>query len=174
MSKLFGLIFISCVAGIYGGELCSSPSVKASSYTPSDASTLTHMAYIAEWTLTCSNSVGKEGLSLYANVQGAIVPVVRSQSDANKYQISWAQETKMIKSSAADFTVDLYDEEGYAALKRVQGRGEDISAVKPLASIVVNYPGAFKGHYINSELLASIVAALVFYFAYASKSALMA
>ena len=34
----------------------------------------------------------------------------------------------------------MYDEDGYAAVKRVVERGEDVATVKPMATIVVNYP----------------------------------
>ena len=34
----------------------------------------------------------------------------------------------------------LYDEDGYGAVKRVLERGEDIETVKPMATVVVNYP----------------------------------
>ena len=34
----------------------------------------------------------------------------------------------------------LYDEDGYAAIKRVVERGEDIATVKPIATVVINYP----------------------------------
>ena len=34
----------------------------------------------------------------------------------------------------------LYDEDGYAAIKRVVERGEDVATVKPMAKVVVNYP----------------------------------
>ena len=37
----------------------------------------------------------------------------------------------------------MYDEDGYAAVKRVVERGEDVTSVKPMATIVVNYPVTF-------------------------------
>ena len=59
--------------------------------------------------------------------------------------------------------------------RRAAERGEDpSSAAKPLVTIVVEYPGAYKGALVNSELLAAALAALVFYLAYSSKAALLA
>ena len=58
--------------------------MKASSYTPSDAQVLTHIPFIAEFSLACSN--GATEVSLYANINGALVPVIRSQ-DGSKYQV---------------------------------------------------------------------------------------
>ena len=88
-----------------------------------------------------------------------------------RYQISWTTEVKHAKTG--DHEVNLYDEEGYTAAKRALESGEG-SAVKPLVTIVVNYPGAYKGPWINSELLAAALSILVFYLAYSSKSALLA
>jgi hypothetical protein len=53
-------------------------------------------------------------------------------------QVSWTKELKEAKTG--DHDVHLYDEEGYSAVKRVVERGEDPSTVKPLVTIVVNYP----------------------------------
>ena len=45
--------------------------------------------------------------------------------------------------SRGEVTVPLYDAEGYAQVKRAMDKGEDVSAVTPLVSIVVNYPGSY-------------------------------
>jgi len=157
------------------GEICTNPSVKASSYTPSNAEVLTHVAFIAEFTLTCAN--GAKDVNLYARIEGgrALLPAVRSASNPSKYQVSWTQEVKTARSG--DYSVHLYDEESAGAVKRVLESGATEipeSTVKPLVTIVVNFPGAYTGHYLNSELLATILVAVVFYLAYSSKSALLA
>jgi translocon-associated protein subunit delta len=63
---------------------CENPKVKATSYTPSDAQVLTHIPFIAEFSLACSN--GATNVLLYANINGALLPVVRSV-DGTKYQV---------------------------------------------------------------------------------------
>jgi translocon-associated protein subunit delta len=63
---------------------CENPKVKATSYTPADAQVLTHIPFIAEFSLACSN--GATDVLLYANINGALLPVVRSQ-DGTKYQV---------------------------------------------------------------------------------------
>ena len=52
--------------------------------------------------------------------------------------MSWSKELKDAKSG--DHEVNLYDDEGYSAVKRVVERGEDPATVKPLVTIVVNFP----------------------------------
>merc|ERR1712037_748254 len=151
------------------GREMPEPEGAVSSYTPSDAQVLTHIAFVAEFSLTCSN--GASNVALYADLNGALVPVVRSQDAGGRYQISWTTEVKHAKTG--DHEVNLFDEEGYTAAKRAIESGE-ASAVKPLVTIVVNYPGAYKGPWINSELLAAALSILVFYLAYSSKSALLA
>ncbi len=143
--------------------------MQASSYTPSDAQVLSHIAFVAEFSLSCSN--GASNVNLYADMSGTLVPVVRSQDAGGRYQLSWTTEVKHAKTG--DHEVNLYDEEGYADVKRANDRGE-ANTVKPLVTIVINYPGAYKGPWVNSELLAAALSILVFYLAYSSKSALLA
>merc|ERR1712008_480033 len=52
---------------------CENPKVQASSYTSSDSQVLTHIPFITEFTLTCSN--GAASIPLYASVKGALIPV---------------------------------------------------------------------------------------------------
>lgn len=65
--------------------------------------------------------------------------------------------------------MNLFDEEGYAALRKAIRNGEDTSSVKPLAVVVLNHPGAYLGPWINSELLAAFLAAFVTYTAFSAK-----
>jgi translocon-associated protein subunit delta len=145
--------------------------VQASSYTPNDAQVLTHIPYVAEFSLTCSNAAAANNAQLYADIEGKLVPVVRSQDAGGRYQLSWTKEVKHAKTG--DHEVNLYDEEGYYDVKKARDRGEG-STVKPLVTIIVNYPGAYKGPWVNSELLAAALSILVFYLAYTSKAALLA
>ena len=130
---------------------------------------MTHIPFITEFTLTCSNGASK--VPLYASINGALIPVQQS-ADGKKYQIGWTEELKHAK--AGDHSVNFYDDAGYSAMKRVLERGDDTSGVKPLVTIVVNYPGAYNGPWINSEHMAAILATLVLYMAYSSKSKLLA
>ena len=64
--------------------------------------------------------------------------------------MSWTKEIKDAKPG--DYEVNLYDDEGYSAVKRVVERGEDPASVKPLVTIVVNYPVIFALSLFNEEL----------------------
>jgi len=150
---------------------CENPKVTASSYTPTDAQALTHIPFIAEFSLTCKGVAPTGDVPIYANVEGNMIQVARSK-DGSKYQVGWSTEMKFAKTG--DYEISLYDEDGYGAVKRVVERGEDVASVKPMATIVVNYPGAYKGAYVSSELIASVLAILVFYFAYSAKGKLLA
>ena len=72
---------------LLSGEKCQNPKVQASSYTPSDAQVLTHIAFVAEFSLTCSN--GAANVPLYADLKGALVPVVRSQDAGGRFVPSY-------------------------------------------------------------------------------------
>ena len=100
------------------------------------------------------------------------IAAVQKTQDGKKYQVAWTQEVE--KAKAGDVEVNLYDDSGYSAMKRVLERGDDAASVKPLVTIVVNHPGAYKGPITNLEHLAGILAILVFYCAYTSKANLLA
>ncbi|KAF4528570.1 hypothetical protein B566_EDAN014783 [Ephemera danica] len=116
------------------GDSCGRPEVQASSYTTQDATVLTNIAYVAEFTLKCSNPV--KGLPLYAEVQGKIFPAARTADD-NRYQ------------------------EGYAALRKALRSGEEAASVKPLAALILNHPGAYQGPWVNSEFMAAALAVVL-------------
>nr|CAD7195006.1 unnamed protein product [Timema douglasi] len=124
-------------------EVCSNPDVTASAYTTQDATVLTSIAFIADFTLKCGN--GAKGIPLYAEIDGKTVPAARTGDD--KYQVSWTEEVK--KARSGDYNVNLFDDEGYAALRKAVRSGEDASTVKPLVTVVVNYPGAYQGPWLN-------------------------
>ena len=56
--------------------------------------------------------------------------------------MAWTEEVKHAKSG--DYEVNLYDDNGYSAMKRVLERGDDPSSVKPLVTIMVNHPVSAK------------------------------
>lgn len=93
-------------------------------------------------------------------------------NDENRYQVSWVDDPA--KASSGDYKITLYDDEGFAALRKAMRSGEDISSVRPLVAIVVNFPGAYKGPWVNSEFIAAILAILVWYLAFSAKSKLLA
>lgn len=80
----------------------------------------------------------------------------------------------MKKARSGDYSVKLYDEESYAAIRKAHRNGEDPESVKPLAVVMLNNPGVYQGPWINSELLAALLAALVSYAAFSAKSKLLA
>nr|CAD7391964.1 unnamed protein product [Timema cristinae] len=131
------------------------PDVTASAYTTQDATVLTSIAFIADFTLKCGN--GAKGIPLYAEIDGKTVPAARTGDD--KYQVSWTEEVK--KARSGDYNVNLFDDEGYAALRKAVRSGEDASTVKPLVTVVVNYPGAYQGPWVNSEFMAAVLSLLV-------------
>jgi len=158
-------LLFTCVSA----DVCTKPEVSASAYTTQDATVLTNIAFVAELTLNCGNLV--TGLPLYAEINGKTLPAARI-GDGNKYQVSWTEDVK--KTRSGDYSVNLYDEEGYAALRKAIRSGEDSSSVKSLVTIVVNHPGAYQGPWVNSEFMAAILSVLVWYLAFSARSKLLA
>lgn len=65
-----------------------------------------------------------------------------------------------------DHPLTFYTEEGLSLLRKKQ-------TATPLASLVVNHPGAYNGPWLSSEHLAAILGVAVGYLAIRSKSKLV-
>ncbi|XP_058453277.1 translocon-associated protein subunit delta [Malaya genurostris] len=163
------LTLIALLASVCSASSCSNPEVKSSFFSTSDATIVSQIAFVTEFTLKCSSS-GSEKLPLFAEVGGKLAPVVRVGD--NKYQVSWNEEIK--KASSGKYTIRLFDEESFAAVRKAQRAGDDVQSVKPLTNVIVNFPGAYKGPWINSEILATGVVAIVAYVAFSTRSKLLA
>jgi translocon-associated protein subunit delta len=85
--------------------------------------------------------------------------------------VSWVEEVK--KSRSGDFIINLFDEEGYASLRKAMRNNEDLSTVQPLAAVILNHPGAYQGPWVNSEFMAAVLAVVVWYVAFSAKSKLL-
>ncbi|KAG7212566.1 hypothetical protein KM043_012867 [Ampulex compressa] len=169
MNRIYGLFALACLFSLAFAETCQKPEVVASAYVTEDATILTNVAFTTQFVLKCSNGV--KGISLYAEVEGKSLPAARLSAD-NKYQISWTEEIKKVRSG--DYNIKVYDEEKYAAIRKAIRNGEDPSSVKPLVVVVVNNPGVYLGPWVNSELLAALLGSLVLYSALSAKSKLLA
>ena len=90
---------------------CKDPKITSKSYTTLDASVLTNIAYLAEFELTCGGKPAT--IPLYAEINGQVLNVVRG----SKYQVSWTEE--IAKATRGDHVLNLYDEEGFAQLRKV-------------------------------------------------------
>ncbi|ODN03951.1 Translocon-associated protein subunit delta [Orchesella cincta] len=137
-------------------------------YTTQDASVLTSIAYITEFELTCD---GKKvvGTQLYAESQGSILQV--GENNGN-YQVSWVEDLAL--ATKGDHPLRIVDDEGVSVVRKAQKTGASIDGVKPLASLILNHPGAYTGPWLSSEHLAAIMGVVVVYVAVTSKSKLLA
>lgn len=161
---------VAVSASVCAASSCSNPVVKSSFFSTADATIVSQIAFVTEFTLKCSNA-GAEKLPLFAEIgHGKLAPVVRVGD--SKYQVSWNEEIK--KASSGKYNIRLFDEESFAAVRKAQRAGEDIQSVKALTSVQVNFPGAYKGPWINSEILAAGVVAFVAYVAFSTRTKLLA
>ncbi|MCL4130096.1 UNVERIFIED_CONTAM: hypothetical protein GTU68_025186 [Idotea baltica] len=163
------LLILSSVTSLVLGEVCEGAQVEAVGFTTDDATIVTKIAYITDFTLTCSNGV--KDISLYAETNSGIIGVARSV-DGVHYQVSWVEDTA--NAPSGDQPIRLFDEHGYAALKKVQRSGEDTSSVKPIATVNLYHPGAYKGPWVQSETVAVLSVIGIYYYAYSQKAIIMA
>ncbi|XP_030038704.2 translocon-associated protein subunit delta [Manduca sexta] len=162
--SLFAVAFISGVVG----ESCQNPKVEATSFTSLDATVVTQIAYITEFTLSCDNPL-PENYALYAEVDGKSLSAARI--GPNKYQVSWTEEPAKARSGVHE--VHVLDEEGWASLRRAR-RSDPAATVAPLLAIQLHHPGSYSGPWVNSEVLATAISILVAYTALRNKSKILA
>ncbi|EDW32524.1 GL10399 [Drosophila persimilis] len=157
------LIALMGASGVYG-----SCKATVSSFSTQDATILTQLAHVAELTLQCSNSAQP---SLFAEFPcGKVVPVAKVGD--SKYQVSWVEDIK--QGSSGNVQVRLFDEDGYANVRKAQRDGDKVSSVKSLLDITVPTKSAYKGPWIKAELLAAFLVGGVAYFAFTTKSKVQA
>ncbi|PIK48600.1 putative translocon-associated protein subunit delta [Apostichopus japonicus] len=149
------------------GESCLKPTVEHQIYTTTEAVTSTDTVFLVEFDLKCSNAI--KNPFLYADVSGRQLPV--SRSGDNLYQVSWVEERK--NAPAGTYTVKLFDEEGFSALRKAQRAEEDVSTVTPLTSIAFSHKGVSQGPIVSSELLAVVLSGLLWYAAYSAKQRIL-
>ncbi|XP_059611125.1 translocon-associated protein subunit delta [Phlebotomus argentipes] len=167
-SRILSVAILALSLSLALGETCSNAKVKgATSYTTTDATIVSQIAFVTEFSLECSNP-GAERVSLFAEVEGRLMPVATIGD--TQYQVSWNDEVK--KAHSGDYNVRLYDEEGYGAVRKAQRSGEE-NNVKPLATVVVRHPGSYTGPWFNSEILAAGLIAVVAYFAFSTRSKIL-
>lgn len=136
----------SCIS-ILRAEQCVAPKVSANSYTTQDAFILREIAYVANFQIECRTG---EATNVYALIGNAVTPVAKVAS--GMYEISWSEDVKVAK--AGQLSVKLYDENGYAFLKKALRNSEDISSVPVFAEVLINSPGIYSGPWLSCEFLA--------------------
>ncbi|XP_017482041.1 PREDICTED: translocon-associated protein subunit delta [Rhagoletis zephyria] len=165
MSHNILAVFVVCLfSGAALATTCTSPKVSVTSFSTQDATILTQVAHIGEFSLKCGNNVPPNLFAEFAC--GKIVPVAKLGDD--KYQVSWTQEIK--KSGGGNVVVRLFDEEGYANVRKAQRDGDKVANVKSLVDITVATKGAYKGPWVKAELVAALAVGGIAYFAFTAKS----
>ncbi|XP_054712448.1 translocon-associated protein subunit delta-like [Uloborus diversus] len=159
------LCFVSSVMG----EICRNPTVKETSYTTVDGIVVSDVALITEFSVKCDSSV--KDLTLYADVNGKTLLAVKSP-DSSKYQVSWSEDAAKI--SSGQHNIKIYDEEGFANLRKAQRNGEDISGIPSAFSISVYHAGSYYGPSVQSEFWAAAFSIVLWYIAFSERSKLVA
>uniref|UniRef100_D3TNK3 Translocon-associated protein subunit delta n=1 Tax=Glossina morsitans morsitans TaxID=37546 RepID=D3TNK3_GLOMM len=161
---LIGFWIGFCITNVVQASSCNNPKVTVTSFSTEDATILTQLAHIGEFSLKCSNEIKP---NLFAEFPcGKVVPVARVAD--NQYQVSWIEDVK--RSSSGSVVVRLFDEEGYSSLRKAQRDGAKASNVKSIIDVTVTTKGAYKGPWVKAELVAAFLIAGVAYFAITTKN----
>lgn len=84
---MFKLLVVAVFMSAFSSALCGvceNPEVSAVSFTTQDATVVTNIAFIAEFSLKCSNAGPTP--HLYADINGNVVPI--AVIDEQKYQVN--------------------------------------------------------------------------------------
>lgn len=134
MSKLLLVCaFVALFSASYALS-CTNPSVQATSFTTQDATIVSQIAFISEFTLTCSNKAS-ETTPLFAEVDGKLTPVVRVGTD--KFQVR-NETTECRYSQCRVFFVNVINCQFSVAfpLGELDGRNEESTSWRTCHSFV--------------------------------------
>lgn len=174
ISRLTFHIFSS--QSIHTAFSCKVSSVDSQSYTTTDGLVVTSIAHIVTFSLNCASGRSDQ-LTLYAEVPSIKQTVAVTLSPNGKsYQVSWAEEVN--KASSGEKEIKVYDEEGYAALRKAQRKAEEtgsaVAPVEPITKLTVYHPGLYKGPVMQVQVMAISALIFVYYSAYKEKCRLVA
>ncbi|KAJ6637282.1 Translocon-associated protein subunit delta, partial [Pseudolycoriella hygida] len=157
MSRTLLFATVAVLAASTLAATCTKPKITSTTFTTRDATIVSQIALIAEFSLKCSDS-DADGLPLFAEINGRLTPVARIKD--NKFQVSWTEDPS---AGRGERVIRLFDEEGFGAVRKAQRAGQSTSSLKELAKISVYHSGAYSGPWINSEYLAAALATIVAY-----------
>ncbi|KAH9503592.1 SWI/SNF and RSC complex subunit Ssr4 [Bulinus truncatus] len=167
--KVLAIIGLCLLPVLTSADTCLAPQVKSQTYSTPEAIVSTDTVLIVEFTVTCKNLL--KNINLYADVGGRLIPATKT-SETNKYQISITDEHK--KLPAGNYDIRVFDEEGFALLRKAQRSGESTDSIKPLFTLKLNHPGIWTGVIVQTEFVAAMAAIIVWWFAYTAKGKLLA
>jgi len=165
---MFAVVAVLLCIAYAHGEKCLNPTIQSEYYTTTDATIVTRIAAVSVFTVSCKNNIDIP--NLYVDLNGKIVPAIKSVDVRNKFQVSWTEEPKKISSGT--HTIKVYDEEGYAAVRKAQRSEEDSSEVPHLLVVEIYHSGTYSGPWFQSEFVAAVASILIWYWAYTAKSKL--
>ena len=71
------------------------------------------------------------------SLHSQVLPIIQSSTDPTKYSVSFVDEPSKARSGV--YSLNVFDEAGYAAIRKAQRGNEDISQVNPLFSMPVEF-----------------------------------
>ncbi|KAI8745500.1 translocon-associated protein subunit delta [Biomphalaria glabrata] len=167
--KVLVILGLCLLPILTSADTCLAPQIKSQTYSTPEAIVSTETVLIAEFTLTCKNSL--KNINLYADVGGRLIPATKT-SEVNKYQISITDDHK--KLPAGRYDIRVFDEEGFALLRKAQRSGESTDSIKPLFVLNLNHSGIWNGPIVQTEFVAALAAILIWWLAYTARSKLLA
>jgi len=151
-------------------QSCTNPTVSdIQTFTTQDGKLNTEIAYTIQFRLSCANKL--RNAALFADLNGRILSSSVDES-GERYQIGWTEPVKTARSG--EIRLRLFDEDGFAALKKAQRNNEDLSKVKELRTVSVYHAGSYTGPLVQPELIFTVFFGAIYYWAFTTRSNLQA
>ncbi|CAF1121012.1 unnamed protein product [Rotaria sp. Silwood1] len=167
---MFRLVLaILALVAVAQGETCESPQFSVVSYSTRDGRLAIESAAQLEINVKCKS--GKQPSTLYADINGQVVPCAQSITSPGKYYVGVAAATHKQLASGRT-TVRLYDDDSYSALRKAR-TDEAVRAVKPFGEVELNHRGVSYGPWLASEFYAVTIFGLVWWAAYRERSRIL-
>ncbi|MFH4980949.1 hypothetical protein AB6A40_007658 [Gnathostoma spinigerum] len=160
-------LFLILVVRSVAGATCESPKFSSTTFSTTDAFFHFSTTYIIEFTLQCAKNV--KDMAVYAVVNGKVYQAAVSE-ETSKYQVSW--QLDHAASFAQTMSVQIFDEDGFAAYRKAERSENNTQKVKPLFTIELKHPGVSKNFPVASETVVTLLIFTGLYFAYSYKSQL--
>nr|XP_042902681.1 translocon-associated protein subunit delta-like [Parasteatoda tepidariorum] len=146
-------------------EICENPTIDTKTYITNDGIIASEVVVVNEIAISCTPFVHE--LALYVEKSGKLIAAVKS-SDNSKYQLSWTERGEQIFSG--EHYIKVYDEKGYAALRKAHLYNKDTSNIPPAFLLSFYYSGIYNESMISSKSIVVVISMILCYLAFTQKA----
>ncbi|XP_065829347.1 translocon-associated protein subunit delta-like [Oscarella lobularis] len=166
LSSCLLALLLTALSNGQSAQQCPNAKAQFSTYSTTELIMSSDTVFVADFEVACGTGGDPKALFLHADVSGDHIPVVRASE--TKFQVSWS--APHTEAKAGIYPVRIYDEEGYAALRKAIRSGQSADSVKPVFRVDINHKGAARpGFIVQTEFIALVTFLLIWWYANSMK-----